>query len=161
VDWRVGLFAMVLAIGIGLVCGLAPAFAALHTSVNETLKEGGRTGTAGGGYARLRSTLVVAEIAIATLLLVACGLLLRSFERMRAVDLGFRPEHTLSAYFSLPEQPYGKQKAIDELEDEIIRRVKQLPGVKLVGFSSFLPDTPCSGRTVFLAEGFVPPPGTG
>ena len=160
VDWRVGLFAMALAVGTGLVCGFAPAFAALHTSVNETLKEGGRTGTAGGGHARLRSALVVAEIAIAMVLLVACGLLLRSFERMRAVDLGFRPEHTLSAYFSLPEQPYGKQKAIDELENEIIRRVQQLPGVKFVGFSSFLPDTPANGRTVFLPEGYVPPKGS-
>lgn len=159
VDWRVGMFAMVLAVMTGLVCGLAPAFAALRTSVNETLKEGGRTGTAGGGHARLRSALVVAEIAIAMMLLVACGLLLRSFERMRAVDLGFRPDHTLSGYFSLPPQAYGKQKAINDVEDEIIRRVKQLPGVKSVGFSSFLPDTPATGRTVFLAEGYVPPPG--
>jgi putative ABC transport system permease protein len=159
VDWRVGIFAMVLAVMTGLVCGLAPAFAALRTSVNETLKEGGRTGTAGGGHARLRSALVVTEIAIAMILLVACGLLLRSFERMRAVDLGFRPDHTLSAYFSLPQQAYGKQKAINEVEDEIIRRVKQLPGVKSVGFTSFLPDTPPNGRTVFLAEGYVPPPG--
>lgn len=159
VDWRVGLFAMVLAVATGLICGLAPAFAALHTSVNETLKEGGRTGTAGGGHARLRSALVVAEIAIAMVLLVACGLLLRSFERMRAVDLGFRPEHTLSAYFSLPEQTYGKQKAIDELEDEIIRRLQELPGVKFAGFTSSLPDSLGGSRTVFVAEGYVPPKG--
>lgn len=129
--------------------------------MNETLKEGGRTGTAGGGHARLRSALVVAEIAIAMVLLVSCGLLLRSFERMRAVDLGFRPQNTLSAYFSLPEQTYGKQKSINALEDEILRRVRQLPGVKFVGFSSFLPDTPMSGKTVFLAEGYAPPPGAG
>lgn len=92
-------------------------------------------------------------------LLVACGLLLRSFERMRAVDLGFRPEHTLSAYFSLPEQPYGNQKAIDELEDQVIRRVRRLPGVKFVGFTSSLPDSPPGSRTVFVAEGYVTPKG--
>jgi putative ABC transport system permease protein len=161
VDWRVGLFAMALAVGTGLLCGLAPAFAAMRTSVNETLKEGGRTGSAGGAHARLRSALVVGEIAVAMVLLVACSLLLRSFEKMRAVDLGFRPDHTLSAYFSLPEQPYGNQKAINELEDELIRRVQHLPGVKFVGFSSFLPDTPATGKTVFLAEGYVPPPGNG
>jgi len=159
VDWRVGLFAMVLAVATGLVCGLAPAFAALRTSVNETLKEGGRSGSAGGGHARLRSALVVAEIAIAMVLLVACGLLLRSFERMRSIDLGFRPDHTLSAYFSLPEQQYGNQKAIDELENEVIRRVQQLPGVKFVGFTSSLPDTAGGSKTVFVAEGYVPPKG--
>jgi len=159
VDWRVGVFAMVLAIATGLVCGLAPAFAAFHTSVNETLKEGGRTGTTGGGHARLRSSLVVAEIAIAMVLLVACGLLLRSFERMRAVDLGFRPEHTLGAYFSLPEQPYGNQKAINALEAELIRRLQQLPGVNFVGFTSSLPDSSGCCRTVFVAEGYAPPKG--
>jgi putative ABC transport system permease protein len=156
VDWRVGLFAMVLAVATGLLCGLAPAFAALRTSVNEALKEGGRAGTAGGGHARLRSALVVAEIAVAMVLLVACGLLLRSFERMRAVDLGFRPEHTLSAYFSLPEQPYGNQKAINELEDEVRRRLQQLPGIKFVGFTSSLPDSSGGNKTVFVAEGYVP-----
>jgi len=76
--------------------------AALRTSVNETLKEGGRTGTSGGSHARLRSALVVGEIAVALLLLVASGLLLRSFEKIRSVDLGFRPDHILTASYSLP-----------------------------------------------------------
>jgi predicted lysophospholipase L1 biosynthesis ABC-type transport system permease subunit len=79
-NWNVVGFAMLLAVITGLLCGLAPAFAALRTNVNGTLKEGGRSGTAGGGHARLRSTLVVAEIAIALVLLTASGLLLRSFE---------------------------------------------------------------------------------
>ena len=78
-DWKVVAFAIVLGVFTGLVCGLAPAFAALRTSVNETLKEGGRTGSAGSGHARLRSALVVGEIAIALMLLVASGLLLAEF----------------------------------------------------------------------------------
>ena len=97
-------FALLLAVITGLLCGLAPAFAALRTNVNGTLKEGGRSGTAGGGHARLRSTLVVAEIAIALVLLTASGLLLRSFEKMRSVDLGFRPEHVTTAAYSLPQE---------------------------------------------------------
>ena len=80
VDWAVAAFALGLAVLTGLVCGLAPGFAVLRTNTNEVLKEGGRTGTAGGGHARLRSGLVVAEIAIALVLLAASGLLLRSFE---------------------------------------------------------------------------------
>jgi predicted permease len=75
-DWPVVLFALGLALVTGLVCGLAPAFAAIRTSVNETLKESGRTGTPGSGHARLRSALVVAEIAVALVLLTASGLLL-------------------------------------------------------------------------------------
>ena len=74
-DWQVVAFAITLAIITGIVCGLAPAFAALRTSVNEILKDGGRSGSAGGGHARLRSALVIGEIAIALVLLVASGLL--------------------------------------------------------------------------------------
>ena len=158
-DWRVAAFALLLAVATGLVCGLAPAFAALRTSVNEVLKEGGRTGAAGGGHAGLRSALVVGEIAIAMVLLVACGLLLRSFEKMRAVDLGFRPDHTLTAYYALPEQPYGTQAAVKQLGDELTRRLQQLPGVKYAGLTSFLPDTSPYSRSVFVAEGYVQPQG--
>jgi putative ABC transport system permease protein len=158
-DWQVVLFAIILAILTGLVCGLAPAFAALRTSVNDSLKEGGRTGTAGGGHARLRSALVVGEIAIALVLLVASGLLLRSFEKMRAVDLGFRPDHILTASYSLPQQKYATQAALDEFNDEFLRRVRQLPGVKSVGLTSFLPATGSNSNSAFTAEGYVPPKG--
>ncbi|MGA8151512.1 MAG: ABC transporter permease [Terriglobales bacterium] len=158
-DWQVVLFAIVLAILTGLVCGLAPAFAALRTSLNVALKEGGRTGTAGSGHARLRSALVVGEIAIALVLLVASGLLLRSFEKMRAVDLGFRPDHVLVASYSLPQQQYATQAAADAFNDELIRRLQQLPGVKSAGLTSFLPASGNTGNTTFVAEGYVPPPG--
>jgi predicted permease len=158
-DWQVVLFAITLATLTGIVCGLAPAFAALRTGVNETLKEGGRTGTPGGGHARLRSTLVVGEIAVALTLLVASGLLLRSFEKMRAVNLGFRPDHVLSASYSLPRQQYATQAAIDEFNDELIRRVQQVSGVKSVGLTSFLPASGNNSNTAFVPEGYVPPPG--
>ena len=103
-DWPVVGFALALAVVTGVICGLAPAFAAIRTSVNDTLKEGGRTGTSGGGHARLRSALVVAEIAVALVLLAASGLLLRSFEKMREVNLGYRPDHTLVATYGLPRE---------------------------------------------------------
>jgi predicted permease len=160
-DGQVVAFAILLAAFTGLVCGMAPAFAALRTSVNETLKEGGRTGTPGGGHSRLRSVLVVGEIAIALVLLVASGLLLRSFEKMRSVDLGFRPEHVLVAAYSLPRQQYATQAAVDRFNNELIRRVQQLPGVKSAGFTSFLPASGSQGNTAFIAEGYVPPKGAG
>src|SRR5215472_164307 len=138
-DGQVALFATVLSVLTGIVCGLAPAFAAFRTSVNETLKQGGRTGTVGGGHAWLRSALVVGEIAIALVLLAACGLLLRSFAKMLSVDLGFRPDHVLTASYSLPREQYRTQAAVDEFNHELIRRLQHLPGVKSAGLTSFLP----------------------
>jgi len=118
----------------GLVCGQVPAFAALRTNVNANLKEGGRSGSDGGGHARLRSTLVVAEIAIALVLLTASSLLLRSFEKMRSVDLGYRPEHVTTASYSLPQRQYEKQSQIDEFNRELLRRLDASPGLAQRGW---------------------------
>ncbi len=125
--------------------------------MNETLKEGGRTGTPGGGHARLRSALVVGEIAIALVLLVASGLLLRSFEKMRAVDLGFRPDHTLAASYSLPQKQYATQASVNEFNDELIRRLQQLPGVKSVGLTSFLPASGNKAASHLSPKAMLPP----
>jgi putative ABC transport system permease protein len=160
-DGRVVLFAIILSVLTGGVCGLAPAFAALRTSVSAILKEGGRTGTAGGGHAWLRSALVVGEIAVALVLLAASGLLLRSFEKMRAVDLGFRPDHVLAASYSLPQKQYTTQAMVDEFNHELLRRLHQLPGVKSAGLTSFLPASGNNSNTAFIAEGYVAPKGTG
>jgi len=121
-DWQVAAFAFALAVFTGLVCGIVPALAAARTSVNEALKEGGRTGSAGAGHARLRSILVVAELAVALVLLTGSGLLLRSFQKMRNVDLGFRADHTLTASYSLPKQQYSTQAAIDAFNLSLWRR---------------------------------------
>ena len=96
-----------LAIGLtlltGLSCGLVPALSAVNTGISACLKDAGRTGTGAAGHARLRSALVVAEIAAAFVLLIAAGLLIRSFDRLRKVDLGLRIDHALTASYSLPE----------------------------------------------------------
>ena len=156
--WVVG-FALLMGVITGLLCGLAPAFAALRTNVNATLKEGGRSGSAGGGHARLRSTLVVAEIAIALVLLAASGLLLRSFEKMRSVDLGFRPEHIATAAYSLPQKQYATQPQIDTFNKELLLRLRQLPGVTAAGLTSFLPASGNNNNQTFVTEGYIPPKG--
>jgi putative ABC transport system permease protein len=160
-DWPVIGFALGLAVLTGVICGLAPAFAAIRTNVNDTLKEGGRTGTSGGGHARLRSALVIAEIAVALVLLTASGLLLRSFEKMREVDLGFRPDHTLAASYGLPRNEYSNQTTINTFNHELLRRLQQLPGVKSVGLTSFLPASGNNNNSVFVAEGYVAPKDSG
>jgi len=158
-NWEVMCFALLLAIVTGLLCGIAPAFAALRTNVNGTLKEGGRSGSEGGGHARLRSTLVVLEIATALVLLAASGLLLRSFEKMRSVDLGFRPERVATAAFSLPQKQYSTPAAVNEFNYELLRRLKQVPGVQSAALTSTLPASGGFGNETFVVDGYVPPKG--
>jgi len=158
-SWQVIVFALGLAIVTGLVCALAPAFAAIRTNVNENLKEGGRTGSAGGGHTRLRSTLVVAEMAIALVLLTASGLLLRSFDKMRDVDLGFAPQHVTTAGYSLPQKQYEKQPQIDTFNRELLLKLNQLPGVQSVGLTSMLPSQGVNNNQTFVVDGYIPPPG--
>ena len=158
-SWQVGAFALGLAVVSGLVCALAPAFAAIRTNVNSNLKEGGRTGSAGGGHARLRSSLVVAEIATALVLLTASGLLLRSFDKMRAVDLGFTPQHVTTAAYSLPQKQYEKQPQVDTFNRELLLKLSQLPGVESAGLTSMLPSQGVNNNQTFVVDGYVPPPG--
>jgi predicted permease len=160
-DWQVVSFALALALFTGLFCGLIPAFAAARTGVNEALKEGGRTGTAGAGHARLRSALVVAELAFALVMLIASGLLLRSFEKMRSVGLGFQTDHALTAAYSLPKQQYSNQAAIDAFNLTLRTRLEQLPGAQAVGITSMLPAADVEFQGTFTPEGYLPPQGAG
>ncbi|HTV03999.1 MAG TPA: ABC transporter permease [Acidobacteriaceae bacterium] len=156
-NWAVAAFALALGIATGLICGIAPAFAAMRTRVNETLKEGGRSGSAGAGHGRLRSALVIAEIAIALMLLTASGLLLRSFQKMRNVDLGYEPDHTLVAGYNLPQKQYSTQPSVDQFNKELLLKLQALPGVKQVGLTSLVPAGGSNNNEAILPEGYVPP----
>ena len=78
---------------------------------------------------------------------------------MRAVDLGFRPDHTLSAAYSLPQKQYATQPAVDEFNHDLVHRLQQLPGVQFAGLTSFLPASGNNSASTFLVEGYVPPKG--
>jgi predicted permease len=158
-DWPVVAFALLLAGATGILCGLAPAFAAVRTDLNDGLKEGGRTGSSGGRHARLRSALVVAEIAVALVLLAASGLLLRSFQKMRAVDPGFRPQRAIVASYALPRQKYSSQSAVDEFNHELLRRLRELPGADFAGLTSLVPMSGQGNQSAFIVDGYVPPKG--
>jgi putative ABC transport system permease protein len=160
-DWKVIGFALALAVFTGLLCGLLPAITAARTQVNEALKEGGYAGTVGGGQARLRSAVVVVELAVALMMLTASGLLLRSFERMRSVDLGFHADHTLTATYHLPRRQYVDQAAIDAFNLTMRTGLEQLPGVQAVGVTSLLPASDADSLGTFTPEGYVPPKGAG
>jgi predicted permease len=158
-NWTVVGFAFLVALLTGLLCGLAPGFAVLRTNVNKSLKEGGYSGSA-GSHGRLRSILVISEIAIAMILLTASGLLLRSFEKMSIVDLGFRPENVTTAVYSLPQKQYATQTQTDEFDNELLRRLRRLPGAEAVGLTSTLPTTG-AGIQSFIVEGYNNPNGPG
>ena len=160
-DWHVVTFALAVAVLTGFLCGLIPALAASRISVNETLKEGGRTGSAGSAHARLRSALVVTEVAVALVLLIASGLLLRSFEKLREVNVGFRTDHMLTASYNLPQKQYSTQAAIDTFNDTLLRRLQALPGVTAVGVTAQLPASGSFSNSGFVADGYVPPRGEG
>lgn len=156
-NWKVACFGLALAVLTGLLCGLAPAFAALHTNVNAALKEGGRSGSAGGNHGLLRSALVVVEIAIALMLLTASGLLLRSFAQMSAVELGFEPEHVTTALYSLPAKQYESQAQIDLFTNELLRRLVQLPGAEAAAIATGLPASGVTSNQSFVLEGYAMP----
>jgi predicted permease len=160
-DWKVAVFALGLVLVTGCLCGLIPAVAAARTDVNDALKEGGRTGSAGAGHARLRSALVIAELAVALVLLTASGLLLRSFEKMRSVDLGLRTDHMLTAHYNLPRQQYNTQPEIDSFNLLLRSKLEQLPGVQAVGVTTLLPVSGQDMRATFTPEGYIPPKGAG
>jgi putative ABC transport system permease protein len=159
-DWKIAFFAASLAALAGISCGVAPAFAAIRVNVNDALKEGGRGETPGGRHARLRSVLVITEIAIAFVLVSSSGLLLLSFEKMRAVRLGFRPDHVLAASYSLPREQYSTQPSVDEFNNELMRRLETLPGVRSAGITSMLPASGADVLSNFVVEDHATPKGT-
>lgn len=157
-NWAVAGFALLLAVLTGVFCGLAPGVAALRTNVHSQIKEGGRSGSGSGAHARVRSTLVVLEIAIALILLAASGLLLRSFQKMSDVNLGFEPDHVTTAAYALPEKEYPMQAQVDTFNRDLLERLRQLPGVSAAGLASAIP---AAGDRItdFVPEGYVDPRG--
>ncbi len=92
------------------------------------------------------------EVTVALVLLVASGLLLRSFEKLRNVDLGFRPDHELTAYYSLPSQQYATQAEIDSFNDRLLSQLQRLPGVQAAGITSILPASAQQSSNSFYPE---------
>jgi putative ABC transport system permease protein len=152
-DGGVVAFALLVSVVTGALCSVAPAFAALRTNLTESLKEGARTGTGSQSHAWLRSALVVGEIAIALVLLTVSGAFLRSFEKMRAVDPGFRPEHVLVAGYQLPLEHYSTVVSANAFNRAAIDRLSTEPGVVAVGITGALPASDNYTAAAYTIEG--------
>jgi predicted permease len=122
--------------------GLAPAGNLWHGKTNQVLKEGGRSGTPGRDRSRLRSILVTAEVALALVLSIGAGLLLRSLIRMQQLDPGLRPEGVMSAAVALPEARYKNPESVPVFFREVIQRLKSLPGARAAAAAYPLPFGP-------------------
>ncbi|HKP72427.1 MAG TPA: ABC transporter permease, partial [Pyrinomonadaceae bacterium] len=153
IDNRVLGYTFAVSLLTGVVFGIIPALQSSRPDLNEMLKDGGRTGSAGPRRQRARSLLVVSEVALALVLLISAGLLLKSFLRLQSVKPGFAPENVLTVDIGLPEQKYPTEKQMADFFRQTIARVKTLPGVETVGAVSHLPLSGAEEIDGFKIEG--------
>ncbi|MFP2963538.1 FtsX-like permease family protein, partial [Myxococcus sp. 1LA] len=156
-DWRSVLFTTGVSVVAGLVFGMVPALQSSRADLGAAMREGAR-GTTGGRSNRVRSALVVAQVALALVLLVGAGLIGKSLAALLAVDIGFTPEGLLTGQVSLPETDYGAPERKVAFQRELLQRLQGLPGVESVGLTNALP----LGRSItfgFAIDGRTREPG--
>jgi putative ABC transport system permease protein len=153
IDNRVLGYTFLVSLLTGIVFGLIPALQSSRPDFNEALKEGGRGASGSPRRVRARSLLVVSEVALALVLLISAGLLLKSFVSLQNVQPGFVPDNLLTVEIGLPEQKYADDMRIADFYRQLIARVQRLPGAEAVGAVSHLPLTGAEEIDGFSIEG--------
>jgi putative ABC transport system permease protein len=154
-DGRVLIFTGIVVLLTGIAFGLAPAWQTTKIDLSQTLKEGGRTGP-GTGSMRLRRGLVVAEIALAFVLLVGAGLLIHSFTRLLRVNLGFNPRNVLKLSVALQPTQYKDEQQKTAFMELALDRIKALPGVEVAAAANVTPMTGYAANLPFHIENRPP-----
>jgi putative ABC transport system permease protein len=149
----VATFALVVAVAAGVLCSLAPAFAALRINLIESLKEGAQIGSGSASHTWLRSALVVSEVAIALVLLTLSGVFLRSLQKMQAVDSGFRADHALIAGYQLPLAQYPTEVSVGMFNRGVVDQLSSKPGVTAVAITNAVAASDVSPQSAFTVEG--------
>jgi len=157
-DYTVLAFTAVVSLFTAVICGFAPAFDGGRTDVQASLRDGTRQVGAGARQRRLRQSFVVAEVALAVVLLVGAGLMLRSFTTLQAVDSGMDTRDVLTLRVALPGRKYTEPAKTLPFFQEATRRIRALPGVRSAGMISYLPFTGLNAGTGFTIVGEPPPP---
>ncbi len=158
IDLPVLAFTLAVSVFSGLLFGLAPAWQSSKPDLNQMLKEGGRQSSSGSH--RLRRLLVVSEVALSLVLLVAAGLLMRSFLSLLQTSPGFNPDNVLTMSLVLPAVKYKETPQRAAFYSDLVQRVKALPGVQSVAAVNYLPLGGSNSSDAFLIEGTAePPPG--
>jgi putative ABC transport system permease protein len=153
VDPTVLVITAAIAIGAGIIFGLAPALASAKPELTEALKEGGRGATASTRANRLRNGMIVTEIALALALLVGAGLLTKSFVHLEDVNPGFDPRNILTTEISLPNAKYPPGQSVADFYAELVRQARTLPGVEAVALTMILPLSGTNSDSSFAIEG--------
>jgi putative ABC transport system permease protein len=157
IDWRVLAFTLAITLATSILCGLLPAMQSVRRDQNQTLQQAGRKTMGDSGRRGVRSILVAGEIAVALVVLMTAGLLVRSFERVLAVDPGFRTDHLLTFQLALSPAKYQKPEQVDSFYKRLMSNLKALPSVKEAATVSPVPFTSALNRTRFLVQGTPPP----
>jgi putative ABC transport system permease protein len=155
-DARVLSFTALVSVLTGVIFGLAPALQSSKLDLNETLKEGGRGGSEGIRRNRVRSVLVVSQIALSLVLLVGAGLLIRSFRQLQDINPGFDPHRVLTATVALPDAKYHEDSQIAAFFQQALQRAAAVPGVDVVGAVSPLPLSGDMAQNLLTVEGHPP-----
>jgi putative ABC transport system permease protein len=159
IDSGVLTFAFVLSVITGVAFGSAPALRASRVNLNETLNDGGRTPGAGAVRSPLRSALIVTEVALAMVLLIAAGLLIKTVDRLNHVNPGFSPQRLVTMNVWLPRAKYPKAEQWNGFYERLVERVEALPAVEAAGLTSVLPAGDNFDRRTIEIEGQPRPPG--
>jgi len=139
IDGSVLLFTAVVSVGSGLLFGLFPAFGYAGSDLSRTLKEGGKSSTSGRERLRARSALVVAQVALALVLLVGSGLMARSFMELRSVDLGFDSSDRLAFRVALPQAEWGDVQRVRLFHRQLVDQMVAIPGVRSAALTTAVP----------------------
>lgn len=151
-DGKVFGFTVGISLLSGIVFGLAPAIQGSRLNLNSSLKEGGRSGE-GAGKRRMRSALVVAEIALSLVLLIGAGLMIKSFVAVQKVNIGFDPDNVVTMGLSLPGSQYRERTRIISFYQQLLQRVEAIPGVQSAGLNISLPPDLLTISDDFVVEG--------
>jgi putative ABC transport system permease protein len=152
-DWRVFSFALGIGAVSSVLFGLLPALQASHPRLVDALKEGGRTGAGGAKGQRIRNSLVIAEVALALVLLIGAGLMMRSFMNLQKTDIGMDPSRTLTFRVGLPEAQFPDKDTSARFFEQLIPKLANLPGVESAGATTSLPASGNIGINAFVIEG--------
>jgi predicted permease len=159
IDWRVLGFTLLVALVTGVIFGLAPALQATKANLNEWLKEGAGRATINPVRSRLHNLLIVLEVAMALLLLICAGLMIKSFSRLQQVKPGFNPENVLAADVTLPVRRYRDGYEAIALIQQVLNRIAGFPGVQSVSATHALPLSGDNNTFAFFIEGRTLPRG--
>jgi predicted permease len=152
-DWRVFSFALGIGAFSSILFGLLPAFQASNPRLVDALKEGGRTGAGGAKGQRMRNSLVIAEVALALVLLIGAGLMMRSFMFLQKTDIGMDPSRTLTFRVGLPEAQFPENETAARFFEQLMPKLANLPGVESAGATTSLPASGNIGTSAFILEG--------